>query len=287
MKPIAKWVWVLTVILAVSLIGSVVYYIYNKKYMGNIAGIYQLQDYKLDIEKTVAIDSPKPVCMVFGQDKLVEYICVIESNYISVRITGSAKSTCKEALPYIFIHDEGDSVYLFIQSGLNPNKEYESEYYRGDYKISIFAPDGCFPVKATNFNQDYWWRALEEIQSNSAEREPSDEEIAGLFDKYIIYLKTHNTNGLVSLFVPYPGITDFSSEEERIKSAVSHFWMNDLLFKESGDYCLKGIKKVNFQGSIQYILTAEFLFHGQGRPADFWFRVAYGKLGIDNFDISW
>jgi hypothetical protein len=287
MKPVTKWIFVLSIILAVSLISGAIYYSANKKYMWNIAGVYNLKEYAIDVKKTIPIDKTKPITVVFGQKGKIETETVIPSNYITVCVSGKALSTEKDALPYVFLKELDGFVYLYIHSGISASKMLKDGYYQEDYQVKIYAPEGCLPVRETNFNQDYWWQGIQEKLSNSMERVPTDQEITDLFGRFIDFIKMQDMTGILSLMAPYPGMDLPDSKGEMEVYNMMYHDMKDMFFRETNEYRIKNIKKVIFQETDQYILTAEFLFQGKWRPADFWFRVVDGKLGMDNFDINW
>ncbi|OHD57014.1 MAG: hypothetical protein A2Y33_08795 [Spirochaetes bacterium GWF1_51_8] len=120
--------------------------------------------------------------------------------------------------------------------------------------------------------------------------DPLYAEISLVFNKCMSCIGSKDMTGLHALIVDYPGMPAPSLDElKNGEKGLGKIYrgLTDILFKENKDFHILSIQKATIKGTDQYIVTAEFLFMEKWRPAEFWFRMVEGKLGIDNFDIEW
>lgn len=119
---------------------------------------------------------------------------------------------------------------------------------------------------------------------------PYFSEVTNLFDQYLTYLKDENYEELRKLEVKWPDndYEDFTFDDSMPSMHEgSMLLVTDLLFNESEQYQVIDYEVSDMYGGEWLVLTAEFMFHDEWWPAEFWFMEIDGKIGMGNFDINW
>jgi hypothetical protein len=112
--------------------------------------------YPLDLTKTIPLDKIKQITMCGALDGRIAEMKEINSNFITVKVVGTATISHEEIFPFIVLVDEGNTVYFDIGIDTKKSKKFENFFYKDDYKVTFYAPKGCLPVKLTNHNSKYW-----------------------------------------------------------------------------------------------------------------------------------